>query len=123
VPISLSAAFEGGGVGPDTKVLIEPGNRANRAGPDPALVKLLAQAHRYNAVFVRGGHSIAEMAREMGVTRSYFTRVLRLSFLAPAIIRAVMLGRQPSTISASTLVSNTRLPMLWKDQLTSLGFA
>ena len=104
-------------------MLIEPGDSGRRPGRDPNLVKLLAQAHQYNAIFIRGGQSVAEMAREIGVTRSYFTRVLRLSFLAPAITRAIVLGRQPSTVSASTLTADTRFPILWKDQLTSLGFA
>jgi hypothetical protein len=123
LPISLSAAFQVGRAGPDAKVLIEPRDSGQRRGRDPTLVKLLAQAHRYNAMFVRGGQSVAEMAREMGVTRSYFTRVLRLSFLAPAITRAIVLGRQPATVSASSLSADTRFPILWKDQLTSLGFA
>ena len=72
---------------------------------------------------MQGGKSVAEMAREMGVTRSYFTRVLRLSFLAPTILRAIVLGRQPPSVSASTLTADTRFPILWKDQLAQLGFA
>jgi len=122
-PISLSATFDGAWTGAAAKLLIETGNGGRRRGPDPSLVKLLAQAHRYNAVFVQGGKSVAEMAREMGVTRSYFTRVLRLSFLAPPILRAIVLGRQPASVSASTLTADTRFPILWKDQLAQLGFA
>jgi site-specific DNA recombinase len=104
-------------------IVIEPGNNKKRPGADPNLVKLFAQAQRYNAIFIRGGQSISAMAREVGVTRSYFSRVLRLSFLAPAISRAIVLGRQPATMSAATLVSDTRFPVLWKDQLSALGFA
>ena len=122
-PISLTSTFEVGRTGPDAKIVIEPGNNGKRPGADPNLVKLLAQAHRYNSIFVRGGRSITEMAREMGVTRSYFTRVLRLSFLAPAITRSIVLGRQPQAVSVSALVSNSRFPVLWKDQLAALGFA
>ncbi len=122
--ITLSTAFDVKPSGPDARVVIEPGASGNRRrAPDPNLVRLLAQAQRYHALFLRGGRSISEMANEMGVTRSLFTRILRVSFLAPAITRAILLGRQPDTLSASTLAHDTRFPILWKDQLTALGFA
>ena len=35
-----------------------------------------------------GGKTMGQLAAEAGVVRSYFTRILRLSFLAPEIVTA-----------------------------------
>jgi hypothetical protein len=56
------------------------------------------------------GKSISELAGNVGVSPSYFTRVLRLSFLAPEIVRAILSGRQPPHLTAKHLMSPSRLP-------------
>jgi len=58
-----------------------------------------------------------------GVSRSYFTRVVRLSYLAPDITQAVLEGRQPRDLTAEKLLAHSRLPLAWRDQRTALGFA
>lgn len=91
--------------------------------PNAALMRLLGQAHRYQQIFLRGGQSISDMATEVGVARSFFTRVLRLSFLDPNITRAILAGRQPIGITTKSMTADSRLPLRWSDQRTLMRFA
>lgn len=68
------------------------------------------------------GNSIRHLAAEAGLSRSYFTRVLRLSFLAPNIAKAIVLGRQPPELTANKLMQAGRLSHDWPEQRRSLGF-
>ncbi|PPE78618.1 hypothetical protein C3941_17775 [Kaistia algarum] len=56
------------------------------------------------------------------LTASYLTRLLRLAFLAPEIITAVLDGRQPLELSANKLMADTRLPIDRAGQRQTLGF-
>lgn len=54
--------------------------------PDRSLLRLLAQAHQFERMIMAGqGKEMRELAREAGVNPSYFARIFRLTFLAPAI--------------------------------------
>lgn len=108
--------------GMETRLMIEGQNDANTNRPDDTLIQLLARAHDYQAALLSGGRSIAEMAMEAGVTSSYFTRVVRLGFLAPDIIKSIVRGERPPHLTARWLASNTRLPIGWEDQRKMLGF-
>jgi site-specific DNA recombinase len=65
----------------------------------------------------------AVLAKNEGVSPSYFTRVVRLSYLAPDITQAVLDGHQPRDLTAEKLIEHSRLPLAWHDQRTVLGFA
>ena len=54
---------------------------------------------------------MTEMASAAGMTGSYFTPILRLSFLAPAISRAILHGRQPAGLNARKFMADTRPPV------------
>jgi hypothetical protein len=91
--------------------------------PDPRLIKLLVRARRFNATLVQSdGVAFAALALRAGVSRSYFTRVVRLSYLAPDITQAILEGRQPLDLTAEKLLAHSRLPLAWHDQRTALGF-
>jgi site-specific DNA recombinase len=92
--------------------------------PDARLIKLLVRARRFNATLVQNdGVPFAALALREGVSRSYFTRVVRLSYLAPDITQAILDGRQPRDLTAEKLLAHSRLPLAWHDQRTVLGFA
>jgi site-specific DNA recombinase len=57
------------------------------------------------------------------ITASYATRLVRLAFLAPDIVAAILAGKQPAGLTANKLMADTRLPLDWRDQRTALGFA
>lgn len=68
------------------------------------------------------GASLREIARSEKVESSYFTRIIRLTFLSPEIAKAILDGRQPSELTASRLMRDTRFPLDWKKQRDALGF-
>ena len=84
VPIGLRRA------GREIKMLIDGADPFATAKPDARLIKLLIRARRFSITLVDGdGVSFAELAKREGVSRSYFTRLLRLSYLAPDITQAI----------------------------------
>jgi hypothetical protein len=94
------------------------------AKPDVRLIKLLLRARRFNTTLVQSEDvAFAVLAMREGVSRSYFTRVVRLSYLAPDITQAILDGRQPRDLTAEKLLEHSRLPLAWHDQRTALGFA
>jgi hypothetical protein len=110
--------------GMETRLLIDDGGANSRRNPDHSLHRLLARAHRYNDMVMRGdGKSMRQLAAEAGVVRSYFTRILRLSFLAPDIVNAILRDRHPIELSAKRLANEIRLPVAWDEQRTLLGLS
>jgi len=108
--------------GKEMKMLID-GEAGRMAGPDPALVKLIARAHSLKEKLISGGGaSLREIARRERVESSYFTRIVRLTFLSPDITKAILDGRQPPGLTASRLMRDTRFPLDWKEQREELGF-
>ena len=65
----------------------------------------------------------AALAKQEGVSRSYFTRLVRLSYLAPDITQAILDGNQPPDLTADKLLAHSRLPLAWHEQHVLLGFA
>jgi hypothetical protein len=53
---------------------------------------------------------------------SYFTRLLRLAYLAPDITKAILYGRQPYDLTAAKLLRESGLPLDWPAQRQALGF-
>jgi site-specific DNA recombinase len=91
---------------------------------DARLIKLLLRARRFHATLVNSeGIPFAVLAEREGVSRSYFTRLVRLSYLAPDITQAILDGRQPPDLTAEKLLEHSRLPLAWPDQRIALGFA
>jgi site-specific DNA recombinase len=62
------------------------------------------------------------MAGAAGVSSSYFTRMVRLSFLAPDITCAILQGDQPAELNARKLMADTCVPIDWDAQRIRLGF-
>ena len=118
VPIKLRRS------GREITMLIDGADPFATAKPDARLIKLLIRARRFSITLVDGdGVSFAELAKREGVSPSYFTRLVRLSYLAPDIIQAVLDGRQPRGLTADKLLAHSRLPLTWHEQRTVLGFA
>ena len=118
VPVELRRS------GREIKMRIDGTDPFATAKPDARLIKLLIKARRFNAALVRSdGVPFAALAEREGVSPSYFTRLVRLSYLAPDIIQAILDGRQPRNLTPDKLLAHSRLPLAWHDQRTALGFA
>ena len=110
--------------GREIRMVIDGTDPLATAKPDARLIKLLLRARRLNTTLTRGeGVAFAALAQQEGVSRSYFTRLLRLSYLAPDITQAILDGRQPRDLTAEKLLQHSRLPLAWHKQPAVLGFA
>ena len=64
--------------------------------------------------------SIIELATAIGVDRSYMSRLLKFTLLAPDIVEAIIDGREPSGFAISKLISS--IPDDWDEQRRKYGF-
>ena len=124
-PVVLSVPVQLRRVGFGIKMLIDETASPGRAArPDPKLIKLIVRAHLLsNKLAESSNEHLADLARRERLTSSYFTRVLRLAYLAPDITRAILEGRHPQDLTARKLLDHSRLPLTWVEQRRTLGFA
>src|SRR5205085_1444519 len=95
VPVRLRCS------GREIRMLIDSNDPCVIAKPNARLIKLLMRAHRFNTALVgSSGVPFAALAKQAGVSRSYFTRLVRLSYLAPEITQAILDGNQPPHLTA-----------------------
>jgi hypothetical protein len=81
---------------------------------DPALVKALARAFRYQKLLDDGRYaSISEMAAAEKIERGYLGTLLRLTLLAPSLVEALMNGRQPEGVTLPALLEGG--PVGWSE--------
>jgi len=110
--------------GMETRLLIDGAGGGSRGTPDRSMLRLLAQAHLYREMMLHArGRTMRDLAREAGVGRPYFSRIVKLGFLAPEVIQAVLCDRHPPELTAKRLSLHTKLPNGWKDQIAALGIA
>ncbi len=110
--------------GIEKRLLIDGATGVERRNPDHSLSRLIAQAHQYQGMLMRSeGKTITQLAKDARVTGAYFTRVLRLSFLAPEILKAILRDQHPIELSAKRLSLEIRLPIAWDAQRTLLGIS
>jgi len=120
--ITLTGAARLKRAGMETRLLIDGTGGGARNRPDHSLCRVLAQANRYHAIVMRNsGKTMAELAAEAGVGGSYFSRILRLSFLAPEITKTILRDRHPIEMTAKRLTNEVLLPIAWQDQSALLG--
>lgn len=82
---------------------------------DPALVKALARAFRYQRMLDEGRYaSISEMAAVERIERGYLGTLLRLTLLAPDLVEAVMDGRQAPDLGVHHLLAG--IAEAWEEQ-------
>jgi hypothetical protein len=97
---------------------------APAGNPDPALIKAIARAHRFNEQLVNGKVAkFGDLARGEELHRSYVSQLLRLAYLAPDITTAILEGRQPEDLSTTKLIEHPDLPLSWRGQRRVFGFA
>ena len=118
--LSITARLRRAGKG----VRLVIGNGAAKA-IDDGLASLIARAIATRNMFLTGrDDSIDAMASRLGVRRDYLAVLVRLSYLSPEIVRAILVGQQPVELTPARLVALSRnLPHDWREQRQLLGFA
>jgi hypothetical protein len=102
--------------------LIVGGGRA--AKTDRQMIDLLRNAYAARDALMTGRDAtIDAMAQRLGVKRDYLSAHVRLTYLAPDIVKDLFTGRQPEALTAARLVSLCKdLPHDWQGQRDFLGF-
>ena len=87
------------------------------------LVSLIRDAFSLRNQLLSGpDDSIEAMSGRLGMNKARLTSLVRLSYLAPDIVRSILEGRQPIELSPSRLLRLSKdLPNDWSDQRRFLG--
>jgi len=102
---------------------IEPRELSSRAKPNVGLIALIHEARKAQALMdSRRDLSLIQAARVYRRGPSSFARLLRLNYLAPDIVAAILDGTQPKDLHRKKLLFST-LPIDWALQRKMLGFA
>lgn len=120
-PVVLSFAASLRRAGKGMRLVVESGVRSEvHAG----LVSLLREAFSWRTALLAGSDdSIEAMTQRLGVGKGHATALVRLSYLAPDIVRDCLEGRQPVDLSPTRLLKLGKdLPVDWTEQREYLGF-
>ena len=108
--------------GIETRLLIGGGKEHSRV--DDKLVHTIAKAHTWFGYLKSGtSTSINDIAKVESLPANEVSRQLRLAFLAPKIVEAILRGRQPVGLTAKSLLRATSIPQNWDRQVKLWGFA
>jgi hypothetical protein len=120
--VNLTAAIHLKRVGREMKLLIDGSN--DNSDPDMSLLRIIARAHDIHARLAEDTKlTVHDVAREERLTAGYIYILLRLRWLAPDIVTAIVNGQQPLELNAQKLMrSTTHLPADWNEQRALLGF-
>ena len=99
--------------GLETKLLVNSAQTASRE-PDRSLLRLLGQAHQFRDMVMAGqGKSMLALAGEVGVHPPTSAAPSGSPFSSPAIIHALLQGRQPIELTANKLNQTSKLAIAW----------
>jgi hypothetical protein len=91
------------------------GGEALPTRADPALLKALARAFRYQRMLDEGRYaSVSGMAAAEKIERGYIGTLLRLTRLAPDLVEAILDGRAPDALTLPRLMEP--FPLAWAAQ-------
>ncbi len=99
-------------------IVLPDGSRAierREALIDNAMVKLIARGHRWHRQLFDGTHaSIADIAKSETINPSFVSCILRLAYLSPALVEAILDGKHPAHLTMKDLMEP--FPMEWERQ-------
>lgn len=84
-------------------------------GQDARLLRAIGRAWDWRRRLERGDvTTIADLAREEGISDRYVSRVIRLAWLSPSVLERLVLLREPTVLSIFDLCGVAELP--WVEQ-------
>jgi site-specific DNA recombinase len=96
--------------------LIHDNNTSVAATPNLSLIKLVLKAGAWWARLREGEVDIKTLGEIEGMMPAYITRVLRLAFLAPAVVEAILSGSVVAGVDATALTATGAIDPLWSEQ-------
>ena len=85
---------------------------------NPVLIRLLAYASAALAAATTG----APDAMVSNYSKRHLWQLLRLNWLAPDIVTAIVEGRHPPSLTGRRLLRAADVPLSWEDQRRYFGF-
>lgn len=116
-PITISVATKLVRKGSDLRLAVAPGGGRAKNEPDPVLLRLIAQAFAARDFLVDGQQS----SIVSDYSKRHLNRLAKLSYLAPDIIKAIVQGSQPVSLTGRKLLRAGTIPLAWDEQRAILG--
>ena len=87
-----------------------------------AIQQAVIKALTWNQALITGSaQSLTALARENNVTQRYVAHLIKLAFLSPDIIQAILRGEVTADLSLDRLKKG--FPLDWEAQRKALGFS
>ena len=87
----------------------------SNGGVDPHVLKAIARAWSWRRKLESGAAgTVSDIAQAGGVTPPYVGRMLKLAYLAPAVLEKLLIARIAPTVSVKDLAAVAELP--WVEQ-------
>ena len=87
---------------------------------DPHVLRAIGRAWGWRRRLERGEVStLAEIAEKENLHLSFVSRFIRLAYLSPDVLQAIVIDRRPCRISLESLAESAMLP--WAEQVNTLS--
>ena len=88
---------------------------------DNLILPFIIKAFQWQEELNKRNKCIEELAKALGLSRSYVGKVIKLTCLSPEIIQKIYKGVIPDTLRPNNLLEND-IPLLWSEQKIKYGF-
>lgn len=110
--------------GPAVRFVLETGQHASEAPVDQKLIAALVKGRTWwKQLQADPSLTVTGLAAIEGANPSYVDRILRLAFLSPAIVDAILSGEAPAELNLHRLKDVKRIAPSWAKQHRLLGVA
>lgn len=117
-PVKFSIKVKRVSKGSEVRLAITPDDGPIKREPDPVLLRLIAHAFAAQDFLVRGTSS--PMVNHY--KQRHLQQLVRLSYMAPDIISAIVDGTQPPDLTGRKIMRINKIPLDWAGQRKMFGF-
>ncbi|MFA7387581.1 MAG: hypothetical protein WCZ87_07970 [Thiohalobacteraceae bacterium] len=87
-------------------------------GVDPHVLKAIAKAWSWRRKLESGAAvTLSDIGRTEDVTPAYAGRMLKLAYLAPAVLEKLLIARVPPAVSVKVLAAAAELPWVEQEEI------
>lgn len=102
----------------NTVIVLPDGSRGvvrREATIDNTMIKVIARGFRWQRLLYDGTYAtIEDLAAAEKINPSYVSRIMRLAYLSPRVVQAILEGSYPAWLTMKNLLEP--FPMDWKQQ-------
>ncbi|MBW0145767.1 recombinase family protein [Sphingomicrobium clamense] len=103
--------------GNDAQLIVSEPEQSVGAAADPQLVKLMQDAYQARELaLTKPMTPIDKLAKKFGRSTERFKRLVRLSYLSPEIVSAIIEGRAATALKARDIQNLNGIPLSWIEQ-------